>query len=115
MDAGNDPALEPLVDMPYPLPLLGRVGMHGNNLLDVTLGATSPLDSRIAHIDQHIGDHGATSTETSWSLLATSPTNRASPCPVTAEIAKTSRPSSFSKRARTSSLPVNSALLTAAI
>src|SRR5262249_38900928 len=114
---GDDPAasLFQMPDVVLPFPLFVVRGIQGNHFYHFPAGAASPLDERIAGIDNDIDVHATSSAPSARSSLATSLTSFANPCPVTAEIDHTSRPSSFSRRARISSLPVSSHLLTARI
>src|SRR5439155_4088064 len=117
INAGHDPddrrRQVPVADLLLPFhPIVGREGSR----VDHRAVAPAPLDPVFAHIDNHVqGHHVGASSRTCASSSATAPTSCDSPCPVTADTASTGRRSSPSSRRRTSSLPVNSALLMATI
>src|SRR5207237_1327653 len=87
-------------------------GQRGGGNQALSIGGTeAPLDAAVANVDDELRPHGVASARTSFRLSATVPTSCDSPCPVTAEMAITSRPSSRTSRSRTSPLPVSSVLL----
>src|SRR5262245_60305390 len=104
------PALRRCPGLELRLPDIGIVRRQAHHFGDASILATPPLDARVAHVHDDVRTHDATSWGMPWSFWMTAPTSLANPCPVTAEIANTSRSSSRSSRARTSSLPVSSHL-----
>src|ERR1043165_2427103 len=84
--------------LPLGLPGILVVGRQCSDVPNVLGIAAPPLDAGIADID----DDDIPQATTSWTVCncsRTRPTSFASPCPVTAEIASTSLPSSCSIRA----------------
>src|SRR5262245_57028584 len=115
MDAGNGPVrrfVPPSAD--ELVPLLWVVGGDGFRFDDAVRLAPPDFDAGVAHVRDEEGvGHVATSAGVCRSHSTMDPTSFDNPCPVTADTASTGRASSRSIRSRTSSLPVNSHLLTA--